>query len=133
MMRRGAKYLRLLIKDNGVVKHPGHIDAIRARKLNFCQKAPFGITADSALIHTRLHKYLGDQEALAAAAKNLRWLHWNSPGCIPFLATDSKLGMDHVISEWGFSHSFRQIMLAAWEGMHLKRKRIRDVDVVFIE
>jgi hypothetical protein len=132
MMRRGAKYLRRFIKDNGVVKHPGHIDVIRAKELNFCPKQPFGITADSALIHTRIYKYLGDEEALSAAAKNLRWLHWNSPSCVPFLTTDSKLGMEHVISEWGFSHSFRQIMLAAWEGIHLKRKGIRDVEAVLV-
>jgi hypothetical protein len=41
--------------------------------------------------------------------------------------------MEHVASEWGFSHSFRQIMLSAWEGMHLKRKGIRDVEVVFAQ
>jgi hypothetical protein len=132
MMRRGAKYLRRLVQDNGVVKHPGHIDVVRAKELNFCPKQPFGITADSALVHTRIYKYLGDKEALPAAAKNLRWMHWNSPSCIPFLTTDSRLGMEHVVSEWGFSHSFRQIMLAAWEGMHLKHKGIRDVEVVFI-
>ncbi|MHC4193498.1 MAG: twin-arginine translocation signal domain-containing protein [Planctomycetota bacterium] len=131
MMRRGAKYLRKLVHENGVVKHPGYIDVIRAKELNFCPKQPFGITADSALVHTRIYKYLGDEEALAAAAKNLRWMHWNSPSCIPFLTTDSKFGMEHVASEWGFSHSFRQIMLSAWEGMHLKQKGVKDVEVVF--
>lgn len=131
MMRRGTKYLRRLIEDTGIVKHPGYIDAIRAKELHFCPKAPFGITADSALVHTRVYKYLADEEAFEAAAKNLRWMHWNSPSCIPFLTTDAAFGMDHIVSEWGFSHSFRQIMLAAWEGMHLKQKGIRDVEVVF--
>jgi hypothetical protein len=131
LMRRGAAYLRKLVKNNGVVKHPAHIDAIRKNELGFCPKQPFGITADSALVHTRIYKYLGDKEAFGAAAKNLRWMHWNSPSCMPFLTTDSRSGMEHVASEWGFSHSFRQIVLSAWEGMHLKRKGIRDVEVVF--
>ncbi|MHC4644346.1 MAG: hypothetical protein ACYTBJ_02505 [Planctomycetota bacterium] len=134
MMRRGAKYIRdKLTRDTGVVKHPSHIDVIRAKKLGFSQKAPFGITADSALVHTRIYKYLGDKEAFEQAAKNLRWMHWNSPTCIPFLAPDAGFGWDHIITEWGFSHCFRQIMLAAWEGMHLKQKGIRDVEAVFIE
>ena len=51
---------------------------------------------------------------------------------MPFLTTDSGLGMEHVASEWGFSHSFRQIVLAAWEGMHLRQKGTRDVEAVFI-
>ena len=134
MMRCGAKYIRdKLTRDTGVVKHPGHIDAIRAKKLGFCPKAPFGITADSALIHTRIYKYLGGKEALAQVSRNLRWMHWNSPSLIPFLATDAGLGRDHIITEWGFSHCFRQIMLVAWEGIHLKQKGIKDVEVVFTE
>ncbi|HUT29429.1 MAG TPA: twin-arginine translocation signal domain-containing protein [Sedimentisphaerales bacterium] len=133
MMRRGARYIReKLTRETGVVKHPPHIDVIRAKKLGFSQKAPFGITADSALVHTRIYKYLGDEEAFEQAAKNLRWMHWNSPSCIPFLATDAGFGWDHIVTEWGFSHSFRQIMLAAWEGMHLRQKGIRDVEAVFM-
>ena len=134
MMRRGAKYLRdKLTAYNGVVKHPAYIDSIRAQKLNFCPKAPYGITADSALVHTRIYKYLGDEEALEQAAKNIRWLHWNSPSCIPFLTTNTGFSWDHIVTEWGFSHYFRQIMLTAWEGIHLKQKGIRDVEVVYIE
>jgi hypothetical protein len=133
MMRRGAKYIRdNLTRDTGVVKHPGHIDVIRLKRLGFSQKAPFGITADSALVHTRIYKYLGDKEAFEQAGKNLRWMHWNSPTCIPFLAPDAGFGWDHIITEWGFSHSFRQIMLAGWEGMHLRQKGIKDVEAVFI-
>ncbi|MHC4573680.1 MAG: twin-arginine translocation signal domain-containing protein [Planctomycetota bacterium] len=133
MMRRGSKYIRdELTRDTGVVKHPGHIDVVRAKKLGFSPKAPFGITAGSALVHTRIYKYLGDEEALQQAAKNLRWMHWNSPTCIPFLAPDAGLGWDHIITEWGFSHCFRQIMLVAWEGMHLRQKGLRDVEAVFI-
>jgi len=134
MMRRGAKYIRdKLTRDTGVVKHPGHIDIIRFKKMNFCPKAPWGITADSALVHTRIYKYLGDEEALSQVARNLQWMHWNSPSCIPFLATDSHLGMEHIVSEWGFSHCFRQIMLVAWEGIHLKPRGLRDVEAVFIK
>jgi hypothetical protein len=133
MMRRGSKYIRdKLTPDTGVVKHPGHIDVVRAKKLGFSPKAPFGMTAGSALVHTRIHKYLGDEEALRQAAGNLRWMHWNSPTCIPFLAPDAGLGWDHIITEWGFSHCFRQIMLVAWEGMHFRQKGIKDVEVVFI-
>ena len=132
MIRRGARYLRRLTTDVGAVKHPGHIDIIRVKELRFCPKAPWGITADSSLIHTRIYKYLGDEEALAQVAKNLRWMHWNSPSCIPFLATDSHLGMEHVVSEWGFSHSFRQIVLAACEGIHLRQKGTRDVEAIFV-
>ena len=133
MMRRGAKYIRdKLTCSNGVVKHPGHIDSYRKREMGFCPKPPFGITADSALVNTRIYKYLGDEAALAQAAKNLRWMHWNSPSCMPFLTTDTTFGMDHIVSEWGFCHSFRQIVLVAWEGMHLKKKGLRDVEAVFI-
>jgi len=124
MMRRGAKYIRnKLTFDSGVVKHPGYIDAIRAKKLGFLPKSPWGITVDSALVHTRIHRYLGDKEALPQVAKNLRWLHWNSPTCVPFLPS---------VDEGGFSHNFRQVMLMAWEGIHLKQKGIRDVEVVFL-
>jgi hypothetical protein len=123
MMRRGGKYLRGLTFDNGVVKHPAHIDVIRARKLNFLPKSPWGITVDSALVHTRIYKYLGDTEALGQLSRNLRWLHWNSPACVPFLPS---------VGEGGFSHNFRQVMLVAWEGTHLRQKGIRDVEVLFI-
>jgi len=122
MMRRGAQYLRRLTFDNGVVKHPRHIDVIRARKLNFLPKSPWGITVDSALVHARIYKYLGEEEALPQLSKNLRWLHWNSPSCVPFLPS---------VCEGGFSHNFRQVMLMAWEGIHLRQKGIRDVEVVF--
>jgi len=133
MMRRGARYVRdKLTAETGIVKHPPHMDALRKSRHGRCPAQPFGITSDSALVNTRIYKYLGDKEAFAQAAKNLRWMHWNSTTCIPFLAPDSGFGMDHIISEWGFSHSFRQIMLAAWEGMHLKRKDLRDVEPVFI-
>jgi hypothetical protein len=133
MMRRGSTYIRdKLTRDTGVVKHPGHIDVVRAKKLGFSPKAPFGITAGSALVHTRIYKYLGDEEALQQAARNLRWMHWNSPTCIPFLAPDAGLGWDHIITEWGFSHCFRQIMLVAWEGMHFKQKGIKDIEPVFL-
>jgi len=133
MMRRGAAYIRdKLTCETGVVKHPPHIAVIRRKKLGFSPKAPFGITADSALVHARIYKYLGDKEAFEQAAKNLRWMHWNSPSLIPFLAPDSGFGWDHIISESGFSHCFRQIMLTAWEGMHLRQKGIKDVEAVLI-
>jgi hypothetical protein len=133
MMRRGGEYIReKLTCETGVVKHPPHIDVIRRKKLGFSRKAPFGITADSALVHARIYKYLGDEEAFEQVAKNLRWMQWNSPSLIPFLAPDSSFGWDHIISEWGFSHCFRQIMLTGWEGIHLKQKGIRDVEAVFI-
>ncbi|MHC4664561.1 MAG: hypothetical protein ACYS9T_01220 [Planctomycetota bacterium] len=133
MMRRGGEYIReKLTCETGVVKHPPHIDVIRAKKLGFSPKAPFGITADSALVHARIYKYLGDKEAFEQVSKNLRWMHWNSPSLIPFLAPDASFGWDHIVTEWGFSHCFRQIMLAAWEGIHLKQKGIKDVEAVFI-
>ena len=133
MMRRGAKYIRDKLTDSsGLVKHPPHIDAIRKSKYGRCPAQPFAITSDSALVNARIYRYLGDKEAFEQAAKNLRWRHWNSPTCIPFLAPDVGFGMDHVLSEWGFSHSFRQIVLTAWEGMHLKRKGLRDVEAVFV-
>jgi hypothetical protein len=135
LMRRGARYIReKLTMETGVVKHPGKLDVIRFKeKGHFPQVSiTLGTTADSILIHTRLHKYLGDKDAFEQAAKNLRWMHWNAPACVPFLTTDSALGMHHQISEWGFSHSFRQVVLTAWEGMHLKQKGARDVEAVFI-
>jgi hypothetical protein len=97
------------------------IAAIRRKKFNFCPKPPYGSTVNSALVHTRLHKYLAEPEALEQAAKNLRWLHWNSPTCIPFCP--------------GFPYHgvFRETVLMAWEGIHLRQKGIRDVEVMFIE
>ena len=131
MVRRGAKYIRdKLTSETGVVSPPAYIDVIKFKKMGMSPKAPYGITADSALVHTRLCKYLGDDEARDQAAKNLRWLHWNSPSCIPFLATDARFGWDHIVTEWGVSHSFRQIVLAAWEGMHLNQTGTLDVEAV---
>jgi len=135
LMRRGARYIRdKLTMETGVVKHPGRLDVIRWKeKGHFPQVSiTLGTTADSILIHTRLRKYLGVKEAFEQAAKNLRWMHWNAPACVPFLATDSALGMHHEMSEWGFSHCFRQVVLSAWEGIHLKQKGDRDVEAVFL-
>jgi hypothetical protein len=133
MMRRGAKYIQdRLTFDSGVVKHPGRIDIIRLKQKGFLPKQPWGITADSALVNARIHKYLGDKDALTQVSKNLRWMHWNAPACIPFLTTDGRTGMTHILTEWGFSHSFRQIMLTAWEGFHLKQKGAHDVEAVFL-
>ncbi|MHC4638269.1 MAG: hypothetical protein ACYTBP_16475 [Planctomycetota bacterium] len=135
MISRGAKYIReKLTMETGQVKHPGRMDVLRWNKKRFFPHFPksMGITADSSLIHTRLYKYLGNNDAFAQAAKNLRWMHWNAPACVPFLTTDYTMGMHHQISEWGFSHSFRQVVLTACEGMHLKQKGARDVEAVFI-
>jgi len=116
MMRRGAKYVRdNLTFETGVVKHPRHIAAIRKSRHKRCPKAPFGSTVNSALVHTRIYKYLGDEEALTQAGRNLRWLYWNTPSLIPF------------------SHCFREVVLMAWEGIHLKQKGIRDVQAVLVE
>ena len=132
MMRRGAEYIRRITSESGQIGYPGRLDVLRLQKKRFCPKPEWGPTADSALIHTRLYKYLGDKAALEQVSKNLRWLHFNAPACIPFLPTDPRLGMQRVVSEWGFSHSFRQIVLTAWEGMHLMQKGARDVEAVFI-
>lgn len=120
LLRRGAKYVRdKMTFDTGIVKHPPHIAAIRAKKLGRSPKLPFGSTVNSALVHTRMYKYLGDEETMTQAAKNLRWLYWNSPGCVPF-----------------YTHSFfdfREVVLMAWEGMHLKQIGIRDVEPVLMQ
>jgi hypothetical protein len=124
MMRRGTKYLRdRLTFEDGRVNHPKHIDVLRAERLNLKPKSPWGLTVNSALVHTMIYKYLGDAEAFSQAAKNLRWLHFNSPTGIPFLPG---------ISEGGISYNFRQVVLLAWEGMHLKQKGANDVEVVFV-
>ena len=116
MMQHGAKYMRdNLTFETGIVKHPPHIAAIRKSKYKRCPKAPFGSTVNSALVHTRIYKYLGDTEALTQAGKNLRWLYWNTPNFVPF------------------SHCFREVVLMAWEGIHLKQKGSRDIKAVFIE
>jgi hypothetical protein len=63
LMRRGARYIReKLTMETGVVKHPGRLDVIRWKeKGHFPQVSiTLGTTADSILIHTRLHKYLGE-------------------------------------------------------------------------
>jgi hypothetical protein len=124
MMRRGAKYIRdKLTFEDGRCNHPKHIDVLRAKKLNLKPKSPWGLTVNSALVHTMLYKYLGDAEAFSQAANNLRWLHFNSPTGIPFLPG---------VGEGGISYNFRQIVLIAWEGMHIKQKGPRDIEVVFI-
>jgi hypothetical protein len=132
MMRRGAKYVRdKLTDESGVIQHPAWMDEYRASK-GYGKKGPFGITADSALVHTRLYKYLGDEEAFTQAAKNLRWFHHNPPALFPFFSTDSHFAPLKTIGEWGFSHCFRQVVLTAAEGMHLKKKGENDVEAVFI-
>jgi len=132
MMRRGCEYIRRLTMETGEVKHPGRVDIARLKKKNFHPRPNWGQTSGSALIHTRMYKYLGAEEALEQAGRNLRWLYWNAPACIPFLPTDPRPGMQHVLTEWGFSHSFRHVVLAASEGMHLKQKGVRDVEAVFV-
>ncbi len=124
MMRRGAKYLRekLTIED-GRVDHPEHINVLRRDRLGLKPKSPWGMTVNSAYVHTMIYKYLGDEEAFSQAARNLRWLYLNCPTDIAFLPKD---GMD------GISYNFRQLVMIAWEGMHLKQKGKSDVEAVFI-
>jgi hypothetical protein len=125
MMRRGAKYLRnKLTFEDGRVDHPEHINVLREKRLGLKPKSPWGLTVNSAYVHTMIYKYLRDMEAFSQTARNLRWLHLNSPTGIPFLPE---------VGEGGISYNFRQLVLMAWEGMHLKRKGIRDVEVVFIK
>ena len=133
MMRRGCRYIGRLTMDTGEVKHPGRVDIARLKKKNFCPRPNWGTTSGSALIHTRLYKYLGDRWAFEQAARNLRWLYWNAPACIPFLPTNPRPGMQHILTEWGFSHSFRHVVLTAYEGMHLKQLPTRDVQPVFVQ
>ncbi|MHC4622688.1 MAG: hypothetical protein ACYS4W_02180 [Planctomycetota bacterium] len=124
MMRRGAKYIRdKLTFEDGRCNHPKHIDVLREKKLGLKPKSPWGLTVNSALVHTMIYKYLGDADAFAQAAKNMRWLHFNSPTDIPFLPG---------VGEGGISYNFRQIVLIAWEGMHLKQKGVSDIEVVFL-
>ncbi|MHC4721018.1 MAG: hypothetical protein ACYSYT_11185, partial [Planctomycetota bacterium] len=125
MMRRGAKYLRdKLTLEDGRVDHPEHINVLRKERLGFKPKPPWGLTVNSAYVHTMIYRYLGDVEAFSQAAKNLRWLHLNSPTAIAFLPE---------VGEGGISYYFRQLVLMAWEGMHLKQKGIGDVEAVFIK
>ena len=125
MMRRGAKYLRdKLTFEDGRVDHPEHINVLRKERLGLKPKSPWGLTVNSAYVHTMIYKYLGDVEALSQAARNLRWLHLNSPTSIAFLPE---------VGEGGISYNFRQLVLMAWEGTHLKEKGTRDVEAVFIE
>ena len=124
MMRRGAKYIRdKLTFEDGQCNHPKHIDVLREKKLGLKPKFPWGLTVNSALVHTMIYKYVGDAEAFSQAAKNMRWLHFNSPTGIPFLPG---------VGEGGISYNFRQIVLIAWEGMHLRQKGVSDIEVVFL-
>jgi hypothetical protein len=124
MLRRGAKYIRdKLTLEDGRCNHPEYLDPLREKKLGLKRKSPWGLTVNSAYVHTMVYRYLGDAEAFSQAARNLRWLHLNSPTGIPFLPQ---------VGEGGISYNFRQLVLIAWEGMHLKRKGIRDVEVVFL-
>ncbi|MHC4060041.1 MAG: hypothetical protein ACYSR6_00310, partial [Planctomycetota bacterium] len=125
MMRRGAKYIRdNLTFEDGRVDHPEHINVLREKRLGLKPKPPWGLTVNSAYVHTMIYKYLGDAEAFSQAVRNLRWLHLNSSTAIPFLPE---------VGEGGISYNFRQLVLIAWEGMHLRQKGIRDVEVVFVK
>ena len=64
--------------------------------------------------------------------KPLRWLHWNSPSCVPFWPNDEHKGMRHLRTANSYISPFRRVMLTCWEGIHLKQKGIRDVEAVFV-
>jgi len=124
MMRRGAKYLRdKLTFPDGRCDHPDHINRLRKERLGLKPKHPWGITVNSAYVNTMICKYLGDTEALNQAANNLRWLHHNCPTSIPFMPEPA---------EGGISYNFRQVVMMAWEGMHLKQNNA-DVEAVLIK
>jgi hypothetical protein len=124
MMRRGAEYIRdKLTFEDGRCNHPEHIEKLRKEKLGLGRKSSWGLTVNSAYVHTMIYKYLGDAEAFSQAARNLQWLHANSRTSIPFLPG---------VGEGGISHNYRQVVLIAWEGMHLKQKGADDVEAIFI-
>ena len=89
-------------------------------------------TSDIALVSARMRRYLGDEEAMTYVHKPLRWLHWNSPSCVPFWPNDEHVGMWHLRTANSYISPFRRAMLTCWEGIHLKQKGIRDVEAVFV-
>ena len=124
MMRRGAAYIReKLTFDDGRVNHPPHIAELRKKQMGLRQKSPWGLTINSAQVHTMLYKYLGDAEAMGQAAKNLLWLHANSPTSIGFMPEPG---------EGGISYNFRQAVLIAYEGIHIRRGADGKLEVVLI-
>ena len=132
---RAAKYIREITCPSGVVNgQPNFNNTIEYAKTRQGWRDPkslWHMTADSALGFARLHRYLGDHDAFVQAGANLRWLHHNNPLCIPFLPGDHKFGLFHVPTEGGYSHAFREVIMAAYEGFHLRQNN-HDVEAVFI-
>ena len=134
---RAGKYIRGLTCPSGMVNGQPDIGHVREWVMSgkgwHDPKSLYHMTADSALGFTRLHHYLSDHDAFVQAGANLRWLHHNSPLCIPFLPGDHKVGSDllHVATEGGYSHAFREIVMTAYEGLHL-RQNDHDVEPVFV-
>jgi hypothetical protein len=123
MMRRGARYIRSLNLEGGAVTgHPVSRSRWKPEE-NHRPKPQWTITVDSALVHTFLHKYLGDAGALAQVDRNLRWLYHNSPTDVPFLPS---------VDGHAINHQFRPIVTIAWEGIHLKQGSDGDVEAVLV-
>ena len=132
MFRRGSAYLRRLTYSNGMMRLPPDLRARRAARRSSWPKPDSALPSQSALIHARIYKYLGDEEARVQLSKNLRFLHWNSASCIPFMPIDGSK-MQHLLHEGSISQGLRQIVLVAWEGIHLKQKGLRDVEAVYVK
>jgi len=123
MMRRGARYIRSLNLDCGAVTgHPVSRSRWKEEK-NYRPESHWTLTVDSALVHTFLHKYLNDAEALAQVDRNMRWLYHNTSMDMPFLPT---------IDGHAVNHQFRQIVMIAWEGIHLKPRSGGDVGAILV-
>ena len=137
VFRRAVQYMRQRLYDNGMMETKPDIVSIQqaaeAKQGYAGWKPLWESPSDLALISARMRRHLGEKEALQFVHKPLRWLHWNSPSCVPFWPNDEHVGMWHLRTENGYSHCFRRVMLTAWEGIHLRQKGIRDVEAVFVE
>ncbi len=136
LFRRAVGYMRDRLWDNGMVETKPDLVSIKElaeSKDGYAGWKPlWESTSDLALISARMHRYLGEEDAMEFVHKPLRWLHWNSPSCIPFWPNDEHPGMWHLRTENSYSHCFRRIVLTAYEGIHLEQKGIRDVEAVFV-
>ena len=137
-MRRGVAYIKTLDDLSGKIDGEPNVHTLAewqkdAKGWPGLITSPWEQTADSALINARIHRYLGNEKAFEQAASSLRWLHHNAPLCIPFLPGDDHIGMWYILTENGYSHAFRQAIMTAYEGFHLRRKGIKDVAAIFVK
>lgn len=138
-MKASATYIRSITPDCGAVDgHPGIAASKIAAERGAGWAGPkslWHMTADSLVGLARMRRYLDDETVWPLLNANLRWLHYNNPLCIPFLPGDHHIGsgLEWTPTEAGYSHAFREVVIAAYEGIHLRETEDLDVETVFVQ